>query len=81
MEGRHALKSINLRRSLPKMCAVSFSVGAAIEFLMCTTGFYNVYNVKQGQKQAEKQREDSEFWVRVEARRKAKESSGIILDD
>ena len=81
MEGRHALRSINLRNSLPKMCAVSFGVGAAIEFLMCTTGFYNVYNVKQGQKHAEKEREESEFWLRVQARRKAKESSGIILDE
>ncbi len=63
------------------MCAVSFVVGAAIELMMCTSGFYNVYNVKQGQKAAEKDRDDQEFWLRVNARREARITAGTIKDD
>jgi hypothetical protein len=81
MEGRHALKSINLRSRLPAMCGVSFVVGAAIELMMCTSGFYNVYNVKQGQKAAEKSRDDDEFWLRVNARRQAKSNAGTICTE
>jgi hypothetical protein len=81
MEGRHSLHPINLRSRLPAMCVISFFVGAAIELMMCTSGFYNVYNVKQGQKQAEQVRDDEEFWLRVSARRSAKVQAGTIRDD
>ncbi len=80
MEGRQALKPLNLKSRLPTMCAVSFVVGAAIELMMCTSGFYNVYNVKQGQEVAEKNRDDQEFWLRVQSRRQARLNAGTIQD-
>jgi hypothetical protein len=81
MEGRHALRPISLRTRLPFMCAISFSVGAAIELMMCLSGFYNVYNVKEGEKIASKLRDDKEFWLRVQSRREAKQLLGSILDE
>lgn len=81
MEGRHALRPINLRSRIPVLCLVSFSAGAAIELMMCKSGFYNVYNVKQGAKIGAREREDAEFWLRVKSRRDAKSSLGCIVDD
>ena len=81
MEGRQALKPLQLTSRLPTMCLVSFAVGAALEWVMCSSGFYNVYNVKQGQQAAEQQRDDQEFWLRVQARRQARLNAGTIPAD
>ncbi len=78
MEGRQALRSLNLRPQIPKLCAISFLVGCTIEFIMCKSGFYNVYNVKQGQRKSTAEREEVEFWLRVNARRDAKEKAVMI---
>jgi hypothetical protein len=80
MEGKFAVKTLNLRARVPILCGISFCVGITLEFIMCRSGFYNIYDVKQGLQQAEKHRESDEFWIRVEARRQAKAHSGVIKD-
>ena len=81
MEGRYAAPVLNIRSRLPTMCAVSFAMGATLEYIMCVTGFYHVYNVKEGQKAASKEREADEFWIRVNSKREAKQRAGKITDD
>jgi uncharacterized Zn finger protein (UPF0148 family) len=56
-------------------------MGATLEYIMCVTGFYHVYNVKEGQKAASKEREADEFWIRVNSKREAKQRAGKITDD
>jgi hypothetical protein len=80
MEGRYAAPVLNMRNKLPLMCAASFALGASIEYIMCVTGFYHVHNVKQGQREAMKERESDDFWVRVNAKRLARQQSGKISD-
>ncbi|KAF4710666.1 hypothetical protein FOZ63_017107, partial [Perkinsus olseni] len=73
MEGRLSMRPPNLRRRLPMLCVCTFFVGGLIEFIMCSSGFYNVTSVNQGKKEAEKQQKGNDFWMRVKARRKARE--------
>jgi hypothetical protein len=52
-----------------------------MEYIMCKTGFYTVYTVKGGKRQAEEMQKDEEFWMRVNQRRQARKSAGLISDD
>lgn len=45
MEGRLSMRPPNLRRRLPMLCICTFFVGGLIEFIMCSSGFYNVTSV------------------------------------
>ena len=80
MEGRYAAPVVKIRGKLPFMCAASFCLGGTIEYIMCITGFYNVQNVKQGQREASKEREADDFWIRVNAKRKARQEAAKISD-
>ncbi len=52
-----------------------------MEYIMCKTGFYTVYTVKGGKREAEEMQKDEDFWLRVRARREARQSAGMIKDD
>ena len=47
MEGRLSLPPPQYARRLPLLCVSFFGVGALMEWIMCKTGFYNVYSVQQ----------------------------------
>ena len=81
MEGRFAAPTLQVRRRLPSLCAFSFLLGATMEYIMCSTGFYHVYNVKQGQRESAKERDAEDFWIRVNATREAKRAAANIRDD
>mmetsp|Transcript_4105 Transcript_4105/g.9659 ORF Transcript_4105/g.9659 Transcript_4105/m.9659 type:complete len:84 (-) Transcript_4105:209-460(-) len=81
MEGNLALRTPNLARRLPAICVLMFGLGAALEFVMCKTGFYNVTSVKEGQKAANEKTEEEEFWMRVKSRRQAREAMVTIRSD
>lgn len=55
------------------MCFMAFCGGVVYEATLCLTGFYNVYSYKAAEKTAQKKLEDEDFWVRVRARREAKQ--------
>mmetsp|Transcript_38163 Transcript_38163/g.75688 ORF Transcript_38163/g.75688 Transcript_38163/m.75688 type:complete len:83 (-) Transcript_38163:85-333(-) len=81
MEGHLALKTPNLFKRLPALCAIMFGLGAGLEYVMCKTGFYNVTAVKEGQKVASEKAEEEEFWMRVKARRAAREAQVTIRSE
>mmetsp|Transcript_34340 Transcript_34340/g.99740 ORF Transcript_34340/g.99740 Transcript_34340/m.99740 type:complete len:83 (+) Transcript_34340:89-337(+) len=81
MEGNLALKTPNLTRRLPALCAVMFALGAGLEYVMCKTGFYNVTAVREGQKAAAQKAEEEEFWMRVRARREARQAQVTIRSE
>jgi hypothetical protein len=58
-----------------------FIFGGLMEYIMCKTGFYTVYTVKGGKREAEEMQKDEDFWLRVRARREARQSAGMIKDD
>ena len=47
---------------------------------MCVTGFYHVYSVKRGEVASIKEREDEDFWIRVDAKRSARQLATRITD-
>lgn len=51
-----------------------------MEFIMCKTGFYTVYTVKGGKREADEMQKDEDFWLRVKSRREARTSAGLIND-
>lgn len=51
-----------------------------MEYVMCKTGFYTVYTVKGGKREAEELQKDEDFWLRVRQRREAKKAAGLISD-
>mmetsp|Transcript_29879 Transcript_29879/g.56009 ORF Transcript_29879/g.56009 Transcript_29879/m.56009 type:complete len:84 (-) Transcript_29879:71-322(-) len=81
MEGTLALRSPNVYRRLPALCAAMFCLGAGLEYVMCKTGFYNVTAVREGQRAAGSKAEDEEFWLRVQARREARARMVTIRSD
>mmetsp|Transcript_15250 Transcript_15250/g.23303 ORF Transcript_15250/g.23303 Transcript_15250/m.23303 type:complete len:83 (+) Transcript_15250:28-276(+) len=81
MEGNLALKTPNLARRLPALCGLMFCLGAGLEYVMCKTGFYNVTAIREGQKAAAQQAEEEEFWLRVKARREARQAAVTIKSD
>mmetsp|Transcript_6495 Transcript_6495/g.11272 ORF Transcript_6495/g.11272 Transcript_6495/m.11272 type:complete len:82 (+) Transcript_6495:128-373(+) len=81
MEGNLALKTTSVARRVPALCAFSFVMGAALEYCMCKTGFYNVTTVREGQKAANRKAEEEEFWFRVRARREAREKLVTIQSE
>lgn len=81
MEGRFSAPVLNMRNRLPAMCAASFLLGATLEYIMCVTGFYHVYNVKRGQVASTKEREDDDFWIRVNAKRSDRQLASRISDE
>lgn len=80
MEGRYSAPVLNMRGRLPAMCAASFVLGASLEYIMCVTGFYHVYSVKRGEVASIKEREDEDFWIRVDAKRSARQLATRITD-
>lgn len=57
-----------------------FVFGGLMEYVMCKTGFYTVYTVKGGKREAEELQKDEDFWLRVRQRREAKKAAGLISD-
>ena len=51
-----------------------------MEYVMCKTGFYTVYTVKGGKREAEEMQKDEEFWIRVKQRREARQNA-VVIDD
>ena len=80
MEGRQALRISPPYKRLPLLCASMFVFGGLMEYVMCKTGFYTVYTVKGGKREAEELQKDKEFWMRVKQRREARQSAGLISD-
>lgn len=81
MEGRHALRISPPYKRLPLLCGSMFLFGGIMEYVMCKTGFYTVYTVKGGKREAEEMQKDANFWLRVKARRKARSDATSIQDD
>eukprot|EP00416_Gambierdiscus_australes_P017109 CAMPEP_0171067412 /NCGR_PEP_ID=MMETSP0766_2-20121228/7987_1 /TAXON_ID=439317 /ORGANISM="Gambierdiscus australes, Strain CAWD 149" /LENGTH=82 /DNA_ID=CAMNT_0011523649 /DNA_START=136 /DNA_END=384 /DNA_ORIENTATION=- len=81
MEGNLALRTPSLARRLPALCGLMFCLGAGLEYVMCKTGFYNVTAVKEGQRAASQRAEEEEFWMRVKARRAAREAQVTIRSE
>mmetsp|Transcript_20772 Transcript_20772/g.48207 ORF Transcript_20772/g.48207 Transcript_20772/m.48207 type:complete len:82 (+) Transcript_20772:126-371(+) len=81
MEGNLALRTTNVTKRLPALCGVMFFLGAALEYVMCKTGFYNVNAVREGQKAAVRKAEEDDFWMRVKARREAREALVTIKSE
>mmetsp|Transcript_50035 Transcript_50035/g.116907 ORF Transcript_50035/g.116907 Transcript_50035/m.116907 type:complete len:82 (+) Transcript_50035:96-341(+) len=81
MEGNLSLKTSNVTKRIPALCAFMFVVGAALEYVMCKTGFYNVRSVMDGQKAANRKAEEDDFWLRVRARREAREKLVTIKSE
>ena len=52
-----------------------------MEYIMCKTGFYTVYTVKGGKREAEEMQRDEDFWLRVRSRREARQSAVTIKDE
>ncbi len=52
-----------------------------MEYIMCKTGFYTVYTVKGGKREAEEMQKDEDFWLRVRSRREARQSAVTIKDE
>jgi hypothetical protein len=52
-----------------------------MEYIMCKTGFYTVYTVKGGKREAEEMQKDEDFWLRVRSRREARQTAGLIKDE
>lgn len=51
-----------------------------MEYIMCKTGFYTVFTVKGGKREAEELQKDEDFWIRVQQRREARTKAGLIND-
>ena len=51
-----------------------------MEYIMCKTGFYTVFTVKGGKREAEELQKDEDFWIRVQQRREARNKAGLIND-
>jgi hypothetical protein len=81
MEGRHALRISPPFKRLPLLCGSMFVFGGIMEYIMCKTGFYTVYTVKGGKREAEEMQKDEDFWLRVRSRRGARQTAGLIKDD
>jgi hypothetical protein len=58
-----------------------FVFGGLMEYIMCKTGFYTVYTVKGGKREAEEMQRDEDFWLRVKSRREARQNAATINDD
>jgi hypothetical protein len=80
MEGRQALRISPPFKRLPLLCASMFVFGGLMEYVMCKSGFYTVYTVKGGKREAEDMQRDEEFWLRVKSRREARSAAGLIKD-
>lgn len=80
MEGRQALRISPPFKRLPLLCGSMFVFGALMEYIMCKTGFYNVFTVKGGKREAEELQKDEDFWIRVQQRREARTKAGLIND-
>ena len=80
MEGRQALRISPPYKRLPLLSASMFVFGGLMEYVMCKTGFYTVYTVKGGKREADDMQKDEEFWMRVRQRREARKSAGLISD-
>ena len=52
-----------------------------MEYIMCKSGFYTVYTVKGGKREAEEMQRDEDFWLRVRGRREARKAAGLINDN
>ena len=57
-----------------------FLFGGLMEYVMCKTGFYTVYTVKGGKRDAEELQKDEDFWLRVKQRREARKNAALIDD-
>ena len=57
-----------------------FLFGGLLEYVMCKTGFYTVYTVKGGKREAEELQKDEDFWHRVRTRREARARAALISD-
>jgi hypothetical protein len=80
MEGRQALRISPPFKRLPLLCGSMFLFGGLMEYVMCKTGFYTVYTVKGGKREAEEMQRDEEFWIRVKQRREARQNA-VVIDD
>lgn len=80
MEGRQALRISPPFKRLPLLCGSMFLFGGLMEYVMCKTGFYTVYTVKGGKREAEEMQKDEEFWIRVKQRREARQNA-VVIDD
>ena len=80
MEGRHALRISPPFKRLPLLCGSMFLFGGLLEYVMCKTGFYTVYTVKGGKREAEELQKDEDFWHRVRTRREARARAALISD-
>lgn len=69
MEGPLSLPKTDPKKGRGLLYATMFVMGAALEYVMCKTGFYTVVNKSEGKKEAAKKMEQKAFWDRVEARR------------
>jgi hypothetical protein len=58
-----------------------FVFGGLMEYIMCKTGFYTVYTVKGGKRDAEELEKDEDFWLRVRQRREARKNAVVISDN
>eukprot|EP00921_Rhytidocystis_pertsovi_P026354 GHVQ01042510.1.p1 GENE.GHVQ01042510.1~~GHVQ01042510.1.p1 ORF type:complete len:129 (+),score=13.22 GHVQ01042510.1:267-653(+) len=72
-QGSKALPRLHPYKNLPGLCMCCFFCGAAMEYVMCLTGFYNVTSVNHARRAAEYRVEDEAFWDRVKARRQARQ--------
>ncbi len=81
MEGRQALRLSPPFKRLPLLCGSMFIFGGLMEYIMCKTGFYTVYTVKGGKRDAEELEKDEDFWLRVRQRREARKNAVVISDD
>lgn len=80
MEGRQALRISPPFKRLPLLCGSMFLFGGLMEYVMCKTGFYTVYTVKGGKREADEMQKDEEFWIRVKQRREARQNA-VVIDD
>lgn len=67
-------------KRLPLLCGSMFLFGGLMEYVMCKTGFYTVYTVKGGKRDAEELQKDEDFWLRVKQRREARKNAALIDD-
>lgn len=86
MEGRRALRHVDVKQGKGFYLAFSFCLGAAVEWLFCKTGYYQSASFLRdlefgGYQKYNEKTEDEEFWDRVQARRKGKAEKLTIKTD
>ncbi|CEL94329.1 unnamed protein product [Vitrella brassicaformis CCMP3155] len=65
MEGKLSLPYVSVNKKLPILMGIMFLCGMGYEYVLCKTGFYNVYTVNEGQKAAERDIRQREFWREI----------------